>query len=119
MNKKRIFGEFVEVFIKEEVRIGECFYECNNTKLHKDGSFAEQQWYDFIYLGTDMKTIKIKFCYQFLRNNVRESSREDVLELPFNDKKQVVFEPRYELDMKKFLIELADDFGNLNIKICQ
>ncbi len=114
----RVFGKFQEHTINTSPRIGETFYTCTNAKLHENESIAEDEWWRFIYIGTDKKVIKIKALRDFLKNDKPEFSHSDILELPLNDDKQALFEPRFTTEIRKtFLITIVDEFGHIEITI--
>lgn len=108
----RVFGVFQEHVIKNRPRIGETFYTCTNTTK----SIREDEWWRFIYVGTDKKVVKIKVLHDFFRDDKSKISHLDILELPLNDSKQAIFEPRLTLEIQKvFLITMLDEFGHIEI----
>ena len=110
--RKEIWGEFTEIGMEANPRIGESFYSCAHA--HKKDN--TDQHYIFTYLGTDRKTVKIKVKSTFYKNGKTESKYADILELPLENN-QALFEPRYVFDLRKdFLITLIDELGHIEIK---
>jgi hypothetical protein len=114
-----IGGDFEEPTVRKDASIGQTFYQCAQMQSHPDGSFAQQKWYTWIYLGTDKVVIKIKFDFRLLIDNKTQPDYHsfDILELPLNDKKQALFDPTHIIleSEKLFIFNLVDEWGRVSI----